>query len=255
MVGAGAAGINAAISAGRNGAQTLLLEYHGLLGGISSTLPWLGFHDQDYRQIIEGLPGEIVTRLRRAGNASAFNLDPKCSSAISVDNHAWKILALQMAQEAGVQVMLQAHMVDTLRRGDRIAGIVLEHKSGRQEIHADIPLRCLVARDVEGLLMAGKCLSATHEAVASTRVIPICMAQGQAAGTAAALAVSAGRSVRELPVQRILDTLIDQGAELRQTLGEPDAAVIERVGQLPKQEPPTNGDRDLVSQAAGAWLR
>ena len=119
----------------------------------------------------------------------------------------------------------------------------------------DIPLRCLVARDVEGLLMAGKCLSATHEAVASTRVIPICMAPGQAAGTGAALAVGAGRPVRDLPTQRILDTLIEQGAELRQTLGEPDPAVIEHVGQLPKQEPPTTGDRDLVSQAAGAWLR
>ena len=119
----------------------------------------------------------------------------------------------------------------------------------------DIPLRCLVARDVEGLLMAGKCLSATHEAVASTRVIPICVAPGQAAGTGAALAVGAGRPVRDLPTQRILDTLIEQGAELRQTLGEPDPAVIEHVGQLPKQEPPTTGDRDLVSQAAGAWLR
>ena len=47
VIGAGAAGINAAIAAGRNGAQTLLVEYHGFLGGISSTLPWLGFHDQD----------------------------------------------------------------------------------------------------------------------------------------------------------------------------------------------------------------
>ena len=236
------------------------MEYHGFLGGISSTLPWLGFHDQDYRQIIKGLPGEIVTRLQRAGQPR-LNLDPKCSFVPSAARRsAWtttpgRSWRCRWRRKPGVQVMLQAHMVDTLRRGDRIAGIVVEHKSGRQEIHADIPLRCLVARDVEGLLMAGKCLSATHEAVASTRVIPICMAQGQAAGTAAALAVSAGRSVRELPVQRILDTLIDQGAELRQTLGEPDAAVIERVGQLPKQEPPTTGDRDLVSQAAGAWLR
>ena len=81
------------------------------------------------------------------------------------------------------------------------------------------------------------------------------MARGQAAGTAAALAVRAGRSVRDLPPQRIIDTLIDQGAELRQTLGEPDAAAIELVGQLPKEEPPTTGDRDLVSQAAGAGVR
>jgi hypothetical protein len=42
--------------------------------------------------------------------------------------------------------------------------------------------------------MAGKCLSATHEAGASMRVIPICMAQGQAVGTAAALTTRSGVS-------------------------------------------------------------
>lgn len=119
----------------------------------------------------------------------------------------------------------------------------------------DIPYRCLVARSVEGLMMAGKCLSATHEGVASTRVIPICMAQGQAVGTAAALAVRQRKSPREINIRELQNTLIDQGAELRQTLGEPDPAVIERVGQLPLDEPPTTGESDEASQGVNAWVR
>ena len=81
-----------------------------------------------------------------------------------------------------------------------------------------IRLRSLVARQVEGLMMAGKCLSATHEAVASTRVIPICMAQGQAAGTAAAMAVRLGRDVREVQMSQLQDLLVEQGAEIGRRL-------------------------------------
>jgi hypothetical protein len=57
---------------------------------------------------------------------------------------------------------------------------------------AGIPLRSLRARDRDRLFMAGRCLSASHEAQASTRVIGTCLATGEAAGLAAALAVSTG---------------------------------------------------------------
>lgn len=50
----------------------------------------------------------------------------------------------------------------------------------------DIPLRCLQARDVENLFMAGRCMSATHEALGSARVIGTCLATGEAVGRAAA---------------------------------------------------------------------
>lgn len=53
----------------------------------------------------------------------------------------------------------------------------------------DIPYRCLLPQRVEGLLVAGRCLSADHDAHASVRSMGQCMAMGQAAGAAAALAV------------------------------------------------------------------
>ena len=103
-------------------------------------------------------------------------------------------------------------------------------------------------------MMAGKCLSATHEAVASTRVIPICMGQGQAVGTAAALAVKRRQSVRDLSIADLQETLAAQGAEFGRTLGEPNRAAIEDVGQLPFDEPPTSGDQDAPSLARAAWV-
>ena len=52
--------------------------------------------------------------------------------------------------------------------------------------HYDIPLRCLQTRDVENLFVAGRCMSATHEALGSARVIGTCLAAGEAVGRAAA---------------------------------------------------------------------
>ena len=482
VVGSGAAGLSAALAAARNGADTLLIEYQGYVGGLSSTMPWLGFHDRHYRQVVKGLGAEFVRRLQTIGAASPYCFDPKCSSAVSIDSHTWKCLAIQLLEEAGVKIMLHTQSVDTLRRGDRITGVVVEHKTGRQEIHADliidcsgdgdvaarggaawkkgrtgdglvqspslavriggvnraeflegvrnpalcyrewiaphpdlwekmmrrldetpvlliggyapllekaraagefdvpqtrvvgvklhrpdqfltvmnrvlgldptntesvtsayariyqqvpqtiaffrkympgfseaflleiapmlgiresrrilgdyvltaddliqgrqfndtvamggyhidihrpagtwveshnvnaygIPLRSLIARDVEGLMMAGKCLSATHEAVASTRVIPICLAQGQAAGTAAALAVRQGSSVRDLDVARLQSVLREQGAELGDTLGGPNQRIIDEIGQLPFDEPDSPGADDAISQTEMAWIR
>ena len=79
----------------------------------------------------------------------------------------------------------------------------------------DIPLRCLLPRGVDNLLVAGRCLSGSHEAHSSYRVMPIVMATGQAAGVAAALAARRGVSARAVPVTEVQDELIRQGANLR----------------------------------------
>jgi FAD dependent oxidoreductase len=79
----------------------------------------------------------------------------------------------------------------------------------------DIPLRCLLPQKVEGLLVAGRCISGTHEAHSSYRVMPTAMATGQAAGVCAALAARRGIKPRAVPIEDVQDELIRQGANLR----------------------------------------
>lgn len=79
----------------------------------------------------------------------------------------------------------------------------------------DIPLRCLLPRGVDRVLVAGRCISGDHVAHSSYRVMPISMATGQAAGVCAALASAAGRLPREVPVGEVQRELRAQGASLR----------------------------------------
>ena len=77
-----------------------------------------------------------------------------------------------------------------------------------------IPYRCLVPTGVEGMLVAGRCFSATHEAHASARSMATCMAMGQAAGTAAALAVASGVTPRSIDAGVLRTRLAEDGALL-----------------------------------------
>ncbi len=76
----------------------------------------------------------------------------------------------------------------------------------------DIPLRCLVPQRVDRLVVAGRCISGTHEAHSSYRVMPIAMATGQAAGVCAAMAARGGKAVRDVPPRDVQTELRRQGA-------------------------------------------
>lgn len=94
----------------------------------------------------------------------------------------------------------------------------------------EIPFRALVPLNVEQLLIAGRCISANHEAHARTRNMPACMATGQAAGIAAAIAAKAGVLVRQVPLAEIQTALRDVGMPLhkaevlKRSLKEPVSA-------------------------------
>jgi hypothetical protein len=82
----------------------------------------------------------------------------------------------------------------------------------------DIPLRCLMPKNAEGLVVAGRCISGTHEAHSSYRVMPIVMATGQAAGVTAAIAARRDIRPREISVREVQRELVRQGASLRKEL-------------------------------------
>jgi hypothetical protein len=75
----------------------------------------------------------------------------------------------------------------------------------------EIPYRSLLARDVANLLVAGRCISATHEALASSRVTGVCMAIGEAAGTAAARAALGGSVPRDVDGEQLKADLVGAG--------------------------------------------
>ena len=78
----------------------------------------------------------------------------------------------------------------------------------------DIPLRALRPAGIGNLLVGGRCISVTHEAQASVRIMPICCVPGQAAGVAAWAAVQGGVSLDEADVSLIQKTLKADGAFL-----------------------------------------
>jgi hypothetical protein len=78
----------------------------------------------------------------------------------------------------------------------------------------DIPYRSIVPMGVDNLLLAGRCISATHEAQATARLTPSCMAVGQAAGTAAAIAARLGVAAGEVPIGELKQKLLTDGADL-----------------------------------------
>jgi hypothetical protein len=79
----------------------------------------------------------------------------------------------------------------------------------------DIPYRSLLPTAVDQLLVAGRCISTTHEAMGAIRVMATCMAMGEAAGRAAKMAVREGVSPSRINVSRLQEELLAHGAYLR----------------------------------------
>jgi len=131
----------------------------------------------------------------------------------------------QLPAAVGVRETRRVLGEDYLTRADLVAGrkrraaivrdasfvIDIHNPDGVGQAHGfaetvqpyDIPYGCLVPRRVDGLLVAGRCISGSHEAHASYRVQRIALAVGAAAGAAAAIAAMEGIQPREVAVDRI----------------------------------------------------
>lgn len=76
----------------------------------------------------------------------------------------------------------------------------------------EIPYRVMLPRALDGILVAGRAVSATHEALGAIRVMPPCFAMGEAAGIAAAMAVARGEALRDLDIDDLQRRLVAGGA-------------------------------------------
>jgi hypothetical protein len=106
-------------------------------------------------------------------------------------------------------IVKYAYMLDIHLPGETSEGGRTELKPGTAY---EIPYRCLLPKGLDNVLVAGRCISTTHEALSSIRLMTCCMAMGQAAGTAAALSLREAVAPRDLDVTLLQDTLRHDGA-------------------------------------------
>jgi len=134
--------------------------------------------------------------------------------------------------QVGVRQTRQARGIATLANADILAGRKFADGIARSpwpiELHSgakprvewllddwyEVPFGCFVPRRGDGLLTAGRCLSAQHEAVASARVTAQCFSYGQAIGQAAAMCLESGIEPRALPGEAVRAALDRSGARL-----------------------------------------
>ena len=97
------------------------------------------------------------------------------------------------------------------RCGAQMTGYKLYDAKG---LDYDIPYRCLVPQKIDNLLASGRCVSATHDAINTLRLIVPCMLTAEAAGTAAALAVKCDVLPRKIDIAELQAKLAEQGNNL-----------------------------------------
>jgi len=167
-------------------------------GKIDATDPWdLSRAEVECRRHVM----QEVDRLRRE--------DPRFARAHLCD----------VASQLGITESRRALGVYVLRREDADRSfddaIAVTGNWTKYGTTYSIPYRSLLLNELDNLLVAGRCISADHRAHHSTKEIPPCMATGQAAGTAAALALERGTTPRELDVALLRDRLERDGAIVR----------------------------------------
>src|SRR5512147_684220 len=115
VVGAGPAGVIAAMAAAEHGLEVVLVEGRSFVGGnLTIGLPVLGFLSQKGTPIITGLPQKLIDRLRAKGAASEHRPCPLHVSLTLVEPEAVKSVTLEMLLERQVDLMLYSMFAGTV---------------------------------------------------------------------------------------------------------------------------------------------
>ena len=126
----------------------------------------------------------------------------------------------------GVHILTADEIINCTQFEDSIAlcnyDIDIHNPSGTGTSHRffgdgeyyTIPYRSLLPKEYNNLLVAGRCLSATHEAQASVRIMPTCACLGQAAGTAVAVAFKSDKNAHTVDVKSLQNKLLENAAVL-----------------------------------------
>jgi hypothetical protein len=174
VVGGGPAGIGAAAGSASAGAETILVERHGFLGGNATAalvMPLMSFHTQKYRPVkkkagkaffpsdhgpgdpvIAGALSDFLDRLVR--NGGALNPDRNTGYVVPFDPEIFKLTALEMMDSLNVRMLYHAFASGVYESNGR-RGVIFETKSGPLVIEADVIVDCTGDGDIAAAAGAG----------------------------------------------------------------------------------------------------
>ncbi len=152
-------------------------------------------------------------------NSNAFTESALISVAVNIG-------VIESRKLKGVHILTGDELINCIRFEDSIAlgnyDIDIHSPTGTGTSHRyfsdgefyTIPYRSLLPKEYDNLLVAGRSISATHEAQASVRIMPICCCLGEAAGTAIAIAHNTNKNVHTVDIKALQKTLAENGAVL-----------------------------------------
>jgi len=160
VAGGGTAGVVASLASARNGARTMLIERKGYTGGTvteggtalhSFYNLWQPFKVKK-RQVVRGIAQEIIDQLMAVGGCSGhaemvrgLDYDSVCTA---IDTELYKIVTMQMLDEAGVFIGVNTLLTGAIMDGSRVRGVIADSRSGREAIYAKAFVDCTAYGDL-----------------------------------------------------------------------------------------------------------
>jgi len=161
VVGGGTGGVVAALAAARRGAKTMLVESKGYTGGTvveggtalhSFYNLWKAFSGVKKRQVVRGIAQDIIDRMLAVGGCSGhaemmrgYNYDSICTA---IDTELYKLVTMQMLDEAGVFLAVNTLLTGAIRDGSRVRGVIVNSRSGREAVYAKAFVDCSAYGDL-----------------------------------------------------------------------------------------------------------
>ena len=169
---------------------------------------------------------EVMAR-RQIAELMAFlkKHSPACKNAVLISS-AWHIGVRESRKLRGVHILTaeelktRVHFEDTIAIANYSIDIHSPTGTGTELYYFkpgeyyEIPYRALLPREYDNLLVAGRCISATHEAQSAIRIMPICANMGEAAGLAAAQACQKAIRTHDIDIKALQNDLRENGAVL-----------------------------------------
>ena len=222
VLGAGPAGVAAAVSAARQGADTLLIEQMGDVGGIATA----GLMSHWTGNTQGGIYEEILDRSADLADAADYGFNGSPRQIINPER--LKTLLLEMLDESGARFLLYTVAAGPIVKDGRLGGVIIENKSGRQAVLAKVVIDATGDGDIAA--RAGAAYVKGRETDGSMQPVSVMFKVGGEiitrllSGENGAIVTDAGMPCISDPGEDLVRLCAENGVEVRVVPG-PSAAV------------------------------